>query len=82
MTMSDAIQALRFLEKISKLYGGRYLNLWWGRYPNRTVDDWDAISLFLEGYAFAWQGASSDYPHASAQAIFDLRKSGVESNSA
>ena len=64
-----------FLEQISRLYEDHLLNPLWARYPKRDVDNWDAIRLFLEGYAFERQGASKEYSHASIDAVGGVKGS-------
>lgn len=75
--MKDISTILRFLARLGDLYEARFLKPLWNRYPDRESDDWDALTLFLEGYAFARQGIPNDFIHAAWDAIQQLRESGV-----
>lgn len=72
--MKDTAPVLRFLGRLSYLYEERFLKPLWNNYPNRESDNWDALSIFLEGYAFARQGAPSDFAHAACDAVQQLRE--------
>lgn len=75
--MKDTSKALRFLAQLSHLYEGRFLKPLWDKYPDRETDDWHAVIIFLEGYAFARRGAPNDFSHAGCDVIHQLRQSGV-----
>lgn len=75
--MNKVSAVLQFLARVSCLYEGRFLRPLWNKYPNRDGNDWDALSIFLEGYAFARQGAPSDFAHAGCDAIRQMKENGV-----
>lgn len=74
--MKDTLAPLRFLARLSHLYEGRFLQPLWNKYPNHENNDLDALTIFLEGYAFARQGAPNDFIHAASDTIQQLRESG------
>jgi hypothetical protein len=75
--MKDTSTILQFLARLSYLYEERFLKPLWNKYSNRESDDWDALIIFLEGYAFARQGAPNDFIHAACDAIQQLREGRV-----
>lgn len=75
--MKDTSTILQFLARLSHLYEGRCLKPLWNKYPDRETDDWDALIIFLEGYAFARQGAPSGFIHAACDTAKQLRQIGV-----
>ncbi|MBM4446005.1 MAG: hypothetical protein FJ023_01465 [Chloroflexi bacterium] len=74
--MNKASMVLQFFARLSCLYDGRFLRPLWSKYPDRDDNDWDALSIFLEGYAFARQGAPSNFAHAGCAALRKIRESG------
>lgn len=75
--MSDRLATIQYLAKLSSLYKGRFLEPLWNKYPSRESNDWDALMIFLEGYAFARQGAPSDFSHAACDVIQQLKDDGL-----
>jgi hypothetical protein len=67
----------QFLAGLSHLYEGRFLRPLWSKYPDRDGNNWDALSIFLEGYAFARQGAPSGFAHAACDAIRQTSADGI-----
>jgi endonuclease III len=44
----------------------------WEKYPSRDTDDWEAVGIFLTGYAFERQGAKPDYRHVAVDVVNGL----------
>lgn len=76
-TVNATPAAMEFFARVASLYRARLLYPLWQKYPCRENDDWEAVSLFLEGYAFERQGAPADFAHAALDAIRRLRSAGV-----
>lgn len=70
-------EAIRFLEGVAELYRGRFLKPLWERNPKRESDPWDALAIFIEGYAFERQAVARDYVHASIEAVRALQSQNV-----
>jgi hypothetical protein len=66
-----------FFESLGGLFKARFLEPLWGRYPACESDDFAALELFLDGYAFTRQGAKPDYSHAAVEVIKQLRSEGL-----
>lgn len=66
----------KFFAMLGDLFEARFLRPLWQRYPSRESDDWEAIGLFLDGYAFARQGARPDYSHVAVDVIKEFRRRG------
>lgn len=62
----------QFFACLSELFEARFLIPLWQKYPLRDSDIWDAVALFLEGYASERQGAKPDYRHAAADIAKEL----------
>ena len=62
----------RFLAQLGSLFEARFLRPLWQKYPSRETDDWEAIGIFLTGYAFERQGAKPDYHHVATDVINEL----------
>ena len=75
--MNKVSAVFQFFAGLGYLYEGRFLSPLWSKYPDRDGNDWDALSIFLEGYAFARQGAPSDFAHAACDAIQQMRANGI-----
>lgn len=75
--MNEVSTVLQFLARLSYLYEGRFLKPLWNKYPDREHNDWGALSIFLEGYAFARQGAPSDFAHAACDSIQEMIADGI-----
>jgi len=66
----------KFFAMLGDLFEARFLRPLWQRYPSRESDDWEAIGLFLDGYAFARQGARPDYSHVAVDVVQELARQG------
>jgi len=75
--MHRLCQEFRFFADIGVLYQVRFREPLWTRHPNYEYDGWDALAIFLEGYAFARQGTRPDFAHAASDAVAEARKNGV-----
>lgn len=73
--MKNNSTILQFLASVGQPYEERFLKPLWNRYPAHESNDWDALIIFLSGYAFARQGAPSDFSHAACDAIEQVRQS-------
>jgi len=73
--MKNNSTILQFLASVGQPYEERFLKPLWNRYPAHESNDWDALIIFLSGYAFARQGAPNDFPHAACDAIEQVRQS-------
>jgi len=67
--MNNVQKWLQFFEQVSCYYE-QGMRLLWEKYPNHTIDIWDSLAIFLEGYAFERQGRKPDYFHAAVDALF------------
>lgn len=67
--MNTVEQWLHFFEQVSCFYREMYMFPIWRKYPNHTIDIWDSLAIFLEGYAFERQGRRPDYFHAGVDAL-------------
>lgn len=54
---------------LSPVHCKRFVKPLWEQYPSCETDTWDALCLFLKGYAFERQGRPPDYGPAAADAI-------------
>lgn len=69
-------QFFRFFAQLGSLFEARFLKPLWERYPSRDTDDWEAVGIFLSGYAFERQGAKPDYHHVAADTVRRLAGEG------
>jgi len=63
-----------FFAQLGSLFEARFLRPLWNRRPSPETDDWEAVALFLEGYASERQGASPDYHHIATDVINKLAR--------
>jgi hypothetical protein len=75
----DTSDPLRFLAQVSRLYRGRFVEPLWRKYGDHGNNNWDAIGIFLEGYAYAREGAGNDAKHAASDTVQRLKESGTKS---
>ena len=73
---TDSSRYFKFFAQLGALFEARFLKPLWQRYPSRQTDDWEAVGLFLTGYAFERQGARPDYRHVAADVISELANQG------
>lgn len=66
----------KFFARLGDLFEARFLRPLWERYPSRENDAWEAVGLFLDGYAFARQGARPDYSHVGVDVVLELGRRG------
>jgi hypothetical protein len=66
----------KFLASLGELFDARFMIPLWRRYPAHDSDSFDALALFLDGYAFARQGAKPDFNHAAVDVVKELKKQG------
>ncbi len=62
--------------EVNSIYEARFLQPLWRKYFPHEDDDWKALAIFLEGYAFARQGAPANFGHAACDAIQEFRNAG------
>lgn len=74
--MNNVADCFSFFGRVAHLFSGRFLKPLWDKYPNRENDTWEALLLFLDGYAFARQGAKNDFIHAACDSIYEQKKAG------
>lgn len=67
---------LKHFADFSAIFQERFMKPLWERYPLRESDTWDALGLFLEGYAFERQGRRPDYGPAAADAVVQAKSKG------
>jgi len=67
-------QFFQFFAQLGGLFEARFLKPLWQRYPSRDTDDWEAVGIFLTGYAFERQGAKPDYRHVAADVVTGLAR--------
>ncbi len=71
--IAKAKEWLQFFEEVSCFYvAGLFLS--WGKYPKYKEDIWDALSIFLEGYAFERQGRNPGYSHAAVDVLRECKE--------
>lgn len=75
-SMANLPSYFTFFAQMGKLFEARFLRPLWSQYPSRESDDWQALSLFLEGYAFERQGRRPDFSHVAVDAVEELRRRG------
>lgn len=66
-----------FFAEVNGIYEARFLQPLWQKYSPHEDDDWKALAIFLEGYAFARQGAPANFGHAACDAIQECRNAGL-----
>jgi|GEM_PF-562328 len=66
----------KFFATLGDLFEARFLRPLWNKYPSRESDDWEAVGLFLQGYASERQGARPDFRHVAVDVIEELRCQG------
>ena len=71
--MNDLKVYFRFFAELADLFEARFMKPLWLRYPDRDSDNFDALALFLDGYAFARQGAKPDFAHAAVDVVKELK---------
>ena len=64
----------RLFAQLGTLFEARFLKPLWQRYPSQETDDWEAIGIFLVGYAFERQGAKPDYRHVATDVVKELAR--------
>jgi len=74
--MNNLSDHFKFLTGLAELFEARFMKPLWRRYPAHDSDSFDALALFLDGYAFARQGAKPDFNHAAVDVIKELKKQG------
>jgi len=67
---------LQSFAQFSIIYQERFMKPIWNQYPLRESDLWDALCVFLEGYAFERQGRRPDYGPAAADSIVKTKSKG------
>lgn len=67
---------LRGFADFSVMFQERFMKPLWDRYPLCESDTWDALGLFLEGYAFERQGRHPDYSPAAVDSIVKAKSMG------
>ena len=70
-------EELRFFADCSSLVSVRFLEPLWAGHTNYEHDDWDALAIFLEGYAYARQGARPDFAHAATDSLAGVKDDSV-----
>lgn len=71
--MNNLHEYLKFFAGLAGVFEARFMRPLWHRYPAHHSDDFDALALFLDGYAFARQGAKPDFGHAAVDVVKELR---------
>lgn len=74
--MNDLSNHFKFFAGLAELFEARFLRPLWNKYPSRESDDWEAVGLFLQGFAFERQGARPDYHHVAVDVVEELRGRG------
>ena len=67
---------INFFAQVDRIYTARFLQPLWRKYFPHENNDWKALAIFLEGYAFARQGAPANFGHAACDAIQEFRNAG------
>ena len=67
---------LQSFADFSVIFQERFMKPLWERYPLCESDTWDALGLFLEGYAFERQGRRPDYGPAAVDSILKAKSNG------
>jgi hypothetical protein len=67
---------LKSFADFSVIFRERFITPLWERYPLRERNSWDALCLFLEGYAFERQGRHPDYGPAAVDSIMKAKSKG------
>jgi hypothetical protein len=75
--LKDSSKYFTFFAQLGRLFEARFLRPTWNKYPSRETNDWDAVGLFLAGYAFERQGAKPDYHHIAADVVAELARQRV-----
>jgi Holliday junction resolvasome RuvABC DNA-binding subunit len=65
-----------FFAQLGDLFEARFLKPLWERYASRESDDWQAVGIFVAGYAFERQGAMPDYRHVAVDVAQELAQRG------
>ncbi|RLC93505.1 MAG: hypothetical protein DRI39_05500 [Chloroflexi bacterium] len=74
----DVSALLHFLGQLSRLYRARFLRPLWQKHTDHNDDPWDALAIFVEGYAFSGKKSDSEYAHAVCEVIRELEDSGTK----
>lgn len=74
--MSDLSIYFKFFTRLAELFEARFMRPLWQRYQAHEGNSFDALALFLDGYAFARQGAKPDFNHAAVDVVKELRNQG------
>ncbi len=72
--LNEFPKCFRFFAQLGTLFEARFLRPLWQKYPSPETDDWEAIGIFLAGYAFERQGAKPDYRHVATDVISELAR--------
>jgi len=72
----DSSQFFQLFAQLGTLFQARFLKPLWQKYSSRDTDDWEAVGLFLTGYAFERQGAKPDYRHVADDVVSELVRQG------
>jgi len=71
--MDNLSRYFKFLAGLADIFEARFMKPLWNRHPGYNSDSFDALALFLDGYAFARQGARPDYGHVAVDVVNELR---------
>jgi hypothetical protein len=71
--MNESTVCFRFFAELADVFEARFMRPLWRRYPDRDSDDFDSLGLFLDGYAFARQGARPDFAHVAVDIVKELK---------
>jgi len=72
--MNELSEKFQLFAELGTLFEARFMRPLWQKYPSRETDDWEAVGLFLSGYAFERQGAKPDYRHIASDVINELAR--------
>jgi len=72
--LNDPSDYFKLFAQLGGLFEARFLRPLWQKYPSRETDDWEAVGVFLAGYAFERQGAKPDYRHVATDVINELAR--------
>ncbi len=64
---------LEFFDHLGDVFMARFMEPLWSKYPDRDSEEWSALSIFLEGYAFERQGRNPSFGPAAAKVAMSLR---------
>lgn len=64
---------LNFFATLATVFQKRFVIPLWARYPDADTNAWQAIGVFLEGYAFERRGRSPDFSHMAADVVAELQ---------